>query len=134
MVCWMCWIFVIVRGVCSEKSLGLKSVGKRTHSCNKHCVKSVGIWSYSDPHFPAFGLNMRRYSVSVHIKYECREIRTRIISNTDTFYAVKDNKWVVVASNQLNWYAKRPCCSNWMNVSEIGHEGLWEWSHKCKII
>ena len=23
------------------------------------CVKSVRIWSYSDPHFPAFGLNSR---------------------------------------------------------------------------
>ena len=23
----------------------------------KHCLKSVRIWSYSDPYFPAFGLN-----------------------------------------------------------------------------
>ena len=23
-----------------------------------HCIKSVRIWSYSGPHFPAFGLNM----------------------------------------------------------------------------
>ena len=26
-----------------------------------HCVKSVRIWSYSVPHFPAFGLNTERY-------------------------------------------------------------------------
>ena len=29
-----------------------------------HSVKSVRIWSYSSPHFPAFGLNTVRYSVS----------------------------------------------------------------------
>ena len=28
-----------------------------------HCVKSVQIRSYSGQHFPAFGLNMERYSV-----------------------------------------------------------------------
>ena len=28
-----------------------------------HCVKSVRIWSYSAPYFPAFGLNTERYSV-----------------------------------------------------------------------
>ena len=28
------------------------------------CIKSVRIWSYSDPYFPAFGLNTERYGVS----------------------------------------------------------------------
>ena len=28
-----------------------------------HCVKSIPIWSYSGPHFPAFGLNTERYGV-----------------------------------------------------------------------
>ena len=32
-----------------------------------HCVKSVCIRSYSDPHFPVFGLNMERSSVSLRI-------------------------------------------------------------------
>ena len=27
-----------------------------------HFVKSVCIWSYSDPHFPLFGLNTERFS------------------------------------------------------------------------
>ena len=31
---------------------------------------------------------MERYSVSLRIQFECEEIRTRITSNTDTFYAV----------------------------------------------
>ena len=51
-------------------------------------VKSVRIWSYSGPYFPAFGLNTERYSVSFCIQLECRKIRTRITSNTGNFYAV----------------------------------------------
>ena len=35
-----------------------------------HCVKS-------GPHFPAFGLNTERYSVSLRIQSECWKIRTR---------------------------------------------------------
>ena len=54
----------------------------------QHCVKRVRIRSYSGPCFPAFGLNTERYSVSLHIHSECGKIRTRITSNTDTFYAV----------------------------------------------
>ena len=37
----------------------------------KHCVKHlVRIRSYSGSHFPAFGLNTKRYSVSLRIKSE----------------------------------------------------------------
>ena len=56
---------------------------------NKHFVKSARIKSYSGPHFPAFGVNTERYSVSLRIQSECREMRTKITPNTDTFYAVK---------------------------------------------
>ena len=55
---------------------------------NPHCVKSVRIRSYSDPDFSAFGLNAKRYSVSLRIQSECRWIRARITPKTDTFYAV----------------------------------------------
>ena len=51
-------------------------------------MKSVGIWSYSGPHFSAFGMNTERYSVSLRIQSECAKMRTRITPNTDTFYAV----------------------------------------------
>ena len=51
-------------------------------------MKSVRIWSYSGPYFPAFGLNTERYQVSLRIHSNCRKIRTRITPNTDTFYAV----------------------------------------------
>ena len=53
-----------------------------------HCVKSVRIRRLSDPYFPAFGLNMERYSVSLRIQFECGKIRTRKTPNMDTFHAV----------------------------------------------
>ena len=38
-------------------------------------MKSVRIWIYSGPHFPAFGLNTERYFVSLRIQSECGKIR-----------------------------------------------------------
>ena len=55
-----------------------------------HCVKNVRIRSYSGPYFPAFGLNTKRYSVSLRTQCECVKIRTRITPNMGTFYAVDD--------------------------------------------
>ena len=49
-----------------------------------HCIKSARIRSYSGPHFPAFGLNKKRYSVSLPMRKNADQ-RTL---NTDTFYAV----------------------------------------------
>ena len=67
-----------------QVKLTLKNCFRNT----SHCVKNVRIWSYSGPHFPAFGLNTERYSVSLRIQSECGKIRTRITPNTDTFYAL----------------------------------------------
>ena len=39
----------------------------------KHCVKRVRIWSYSGPHFSAFGLNTERYSVFSPNAGKCRK-------------------------------------------------------------
>ena len=52
---------------------------------SSHCIKSACIRSYSGPHFPAFGLNTERYSLSHRIQSECGKIRTRITLNKDTF-------------------------------------------------
>ena len=52
-------------------------------------MKSVCMWSFSGPYFPAFGLNTERYSVSLRIQSECGKIRTRKFPNTDTFHAVE---------------------------------------------
>ena len=43
----------------------------RRNCITSHFVKSVSIWSYSRPHFPAFRLNTERYSVFLDIQSEC---------------------------------------------------------------
>ena len=45
-------------------------------------VKSVRIRIYSGPHFPAIGLNMETYFVSLRIQSEYGEMRTRITPST----------------------------------------------------
>ena len=52
-------------------------------------MKIVRIWGFSGPYFPALGLNMEKYGVSLHIQPECRKIRTRKTPNMDTFHAVQ---------------------------------------------
>ena len=51
-------------------------------------MKSVHIWSYSGPHFPAFGLSTERQGVSLRIQYECGKTRITIIPKTNIFNAV----------------------------------------------
>ena len=51
------------------------------HVCNDchdilHCVKIDYIWSYSGQHFPAFRLNMKRYSLSLCMQSRCGKMRT----------------------------------------------------------
>ena len=53
-------------------------------------VKSVRIRIYSCQHFPAFGLNTERYSVSLRIQAECEKMWVRITPNMDTFKAVTE--------------------------------------------
>ena len=53
-----------------------------------HYINRVRIQSYSGPQFLAFGLNKKKYFVSLRIQSKCGKIRTRITPNTDTFYAV----------------------------------------------
>ena len=50
-----------------------------------HCVKTVHIWSFSGPCFPACEMNRERYSISLNIQSECRKKRTRKTLNKDTF-------------------------------------------------
>ena len=68
-------------------------IGKEDERLELRCVKSVRIRSYSVPHFPAFGLNTERYSVSLRIQPECEEIRNRITPNMDTFYRVSNSNF-----------------------------------------
>ena len=55
-----------------------------------HCVKSVLIRSFSGQYFPAFGVNTRRYGVSLYIQSECWKIWTRKTLNMDNFHAVTE--------------------------------------------
>ena len=77
-----------------------------------HCVKSVRIRSYSGPHFPAFGLNTERYSVSLRIQSECGKIRTRITPNRDTFYAVT----VPTTEQPSRGVLSKTCCENMQQI------------------
>ena len=64
----------------------------------KHCVKSVCIWSFSGPYFPAFGLNRERCSVSLRIDSKCGKLQTRITPNTDSFDTAQ---WAAINSSQV---------------------------------
>ena len=46
------------------------------------------IRSFSGPYFPALGLNMERYSVSLGIQSEYGKMRTRKTPNMYFFYSV----------------------------------------------
>ena len=75
----------------------------------KHCVKSVRIRSFFGPYFPAFGVNMKRYFISLRIQSEYGKIRTSKIPNTDTFYAEKScSSSVNIMKVALNAYSE-PC-------------------------
>ena len=74
-----------------------------------HYVKSVRIWSYSGPHFPAFGLNTERYEVSLPIQSKCEKMRTGITPNMGTFYAVPIFHYVetiqlICSTNQMTGF------------------------------
>ena len=102
-----------------------------------HCIKSVRFRSYSCPHFPAFGLNTERYSLSLRIQSECGKMWARITPNTDTFYAVMC--WMSETFRSIGY-----CClsllwklvprnynTNWNNVRKFFFKNLlnsaWLW-------
>ena len=63
-------------------------ISKPWKSRHYHCMKRALIQIYSGTYFPAFGLNMDKYSISLYIRSECGKIRTWITPNTDTFHVV----------------------------------------------
>ena len=75
-----------------------------------HCVKSVLIRRYSGPHFPAFGLDTERYSISLLIQFKYGKMRTRITPNTNTFYAV-----LLTGGWSMNQYEE----NNYSPVNEV---------------
>ena len=69
-------------------------------------MKSVRIWSFPGPCFPAFGLNTELYLVPISpYSLRMRKIRTRKTPNTDTFQAVRPCKTCQnYHSNETNLY------------------------------
>ena len=71
-----------------------------------HCVKSVRIWSFSCPYFPALRLNMERYT----------EYFSVFRPNTEKYGPVKSRIWILFTQRQrlsnLHWISL-----NWMFVS-----------------
>ena len=51
--------------------------------------KSVPIWCFSGPYFPAFGLNTEKDGVFLCIQSKCGKIRTRKTPNTDTTFSLR---------------------------------------------
>ena len=75
---------VMIAGLIIKEIIRFKNMYTEIHTSSNfkrcailHCAKSVCIWSYSGPHFPALGLNTERISM-----------RIRITPNTDTFHGV----------------------------------------------
>ena len=61
--------------------------------------KYVCIRSYSGLHFPVFGLNTERHSVSLRIQSKCGTMWTRITPNMGTFYPeINSIEFVLVSS------------------------------------
>ena len=59
------------------------------------CPYSQLFWPTFSPHFPAFGLNTERYTVSLRIQYNrenAGKMQATITPNTDTFYVVWGEK------------------------------------------
>ena len=65
-------------------------------------MKSVCLRRFSGPYFPAFALNMKRYSVSLHIQSECEKKRTSKTPNTDTFHVVNNTFF----KQKVHYYAE----------------------------
>ena len=78
-----------------------------------HCVKTVCIRSFSGPYFPAFGLNMERYYVSLRTQSECGKMRISKTPNTDTFHAAFVYMYVLFNMWQGNEYNLIGCVNIW---------------------
>ena len=66
-------LFFLLRGLTNLKIDKYLISTSPLNCCICHCMKSVRIWSYSGPHFPALGLNTGRYSVYLSIQSKCRK-------------------------------------------------------------
>ena len=83
------------------------------------CVKSVRIWSFSGPYFPALRMNTEWYGISLCILSECGKIRTRISPNRtrSTQWQEKFDIYFCVLFDC--------CCQSLISGRKTGHQ-IWE--------
>ena len=74
----VCWVLKVNLNIANEEDVITVEYWLTRISTTriKNCLKSLRIRSLSGTYFPAFGLNTRRYSVSLRIQFKCRKIRT----------------------------------------------------------
>ena len=94
-----------------------KKLRKQVQTYMAHTTwKKVRIRSFSGPHFPAFGLNMERYSISLRIHFKCGKILIWETANTDTLHAVSHDT-VTKGSPRVNNGWRQPGTNIW-NTNE----------------
>ena len=62
-----------------QKPLLNAEISKRTMTRTQNCVKSVRLWSFSGPYFPAFSLKTERYGVKYGGKHGPEKLRIRTL-------------------------------------------------------
>ena len=93
-----------------------------------HCLKDVRIRSFSDPYFPAFGLNTERCGVPLRIQCKCGKTRTRKTPNMNTFHAV-------IACDFENMIYEGLCLlSRWVRKSPLDEKDFIVWLPTFKFI
>ena len=75
-----------------------------------HCVKSVRIRRYSDPHFPTFGLNSERYSVQMWENTDQNNSEYGHFLRSDSFM-VQSNAFAFAFENNKILFVKKNHCS-----------------------
>ena len=108
-----------------------------------HCMKSVRIWSFSGPYFPAFGLNTERYGRISPYSPQMRENTTKKIRIRTLFMQWRSGNSLSWKRNQLtSFYMKgtmivngfktfwkiiyfvqstRPVVVYWQNIKYLRH-------------
>ena len=84
---------------------------------SQHCVKSVQIRSFSDPYFPALGLDMERYGL-LRIQSECGKIGTR--KNSEFRHFSRSAKLVFSKSTNLLLHIRKNIFHENANAFETG--------------
>ena len=93
-------------------------------------MKGVSIRRFSGPYFSAFGLNTRRYEVSLCIQSKYGKIRTRKTPNTDTSHAVLLAVLHFCTPKKTAGNCKVSWCIQWKQICNIRNKRI----EKLKVV